>query len=276
MKLKNLITCIPALLKQARYLRQNRVSELNEAKVIISLTAVPYRFHSLHLVLASLLNQSALPLAIHLWLDKASMSRLPKKVLALEKYGVCFHEVDDLRSHKKLIYALKEFPNHSIITVDDDVIYPSWWLEGLLSEHQQYPDEILAYSCKKLCLDAGGSIDTYESFPRVSEGDQQASSSYFGIGYSGILYPAGSLSQEVHNQEYFMAKCATADDIWFKAMALLQGSVYRKVNASFGKEINPPFTQGKRLTKLNVRQNLNDIQIQNVFNDYDLYQYLEG
>lgn len=271
MKLKSLFTSLPHLTRQASFIANNKSVELSDANVIISLTAVSYRFHSLHLVLASLLNQSVKPLAIHLWLDKESMKKLPRKVLNFEKYGVEFHEVEDLRSYKKLIFALQTFPDHSVITVDDDVIYPNHWLQHLLAENKEYPHEILSYRCKKLALRDAGNLDKYSTFPVVElSSDTLSCLSYLAIGYAGILYPKDSLSPEVQNKDYFMTHCATADDVWFKAMALLQKTPCRKINAQIGKEVNPPFTQGKRLTKTNVHQNLNDVQLQRVFEDYAL------
>ncbi len=272
MKPKHLFTCLPHLAKQASFLSRTKEISLSKEKVIISLTSVPYRFHSLHFVLASLLNQTVEPVEVHLWLDEESYTKLPRKVRALERLGVCFHEVEDLRSYKKLIFALNKFPDHTIITVDDDVIYPQWWLEDLLKEHKDNSSEIVAYRTKRIQLDQKGGVRPYADFTHNKP--NIPSLYHLPIGCAGVLYPAHSLSSEVQNIDYFMKHCATADDLWFKAMSLLQNTRCRKLERDFGREVNPPFTQGKRLTKVNVKQNLNDLQLRKLFQDYPLNEIL--
>ena len=61
---------------------------------------------------------------------------LPNSLLALEddKFEIRWVN-EDIRSYKKLIPALKNFPTDVIITADDDVIYPEDWAERLLKSY---------------------------------------------------------------------------------------------------------------------------------------------
>jgi len=44
----------------------------------------------------------------------------------------------------------------------------------------------------------------------------------FPVGAWGILYPPGSLSPMIDRQEMFTELAPLNDDVWFKAMSLLQ------------------------------------------------------
>ena len=46
----------------------------------------------------------------------------------------------DIRSHKKYLYAIMEFPEDTIITVDDDVYYNSQMIEILVNTSIKYPN----------------------------------------------------------------------------------------------------------------------------------------
>jgi len=266
--MKKIIKSLSSLNEQRLFLKEARRIDLNSSNIIISLTSVQSRFHSLHLVLASLLNQTVNPLQIHLWLDKESYARLPRKVKLMEDLGVLFHEVEDFRSHKKLVFALREFPDCTIITVDDDVIYPNWWLAELLTAHLEHPNDIISFRSKKIAFDQKGQVLPYKYFTSCKK--DHPSLYHLPIGCGGVLYPPDSLNEEVQNSNYFMRKCSTADDLWFKAMSVLNGTASRQLEKPFGKEVNPPFTQRKRLTKINVKKSLNDMQLKNLIDDYSI------
>ena len=58
-----------------------------------------------------------------LWLSKEQFpdrSFIPNSLLSLEKRGLIIELCEgDLRSHKKYYYALRQYPNDIIITIDD-------------------------------------------------------------------------------------------------------------------------------------------------------------
>jgi hypothetical protein len=127
----------------------------------------------------------------------------------------------DIRSYSKLIWSLQEFPDNIIITADDDMYYPRNWLEQLLEQHQVYSDRVIAHSARHV------KFKDYEITPYL-EWDKSTGNApaIHPLGCGGILYPPACLHRDVLNSELFMNLCPTADDIWFWAMAVLNGTQF--------------------------------------------------
>ena len=110
--------------------------------IIVSLTTYGKRLYDVHLAIESIMEQTMKANRILLWLDEGYINqRLPKTLELLKKRGLEIRYCKDLRSYKKLIPALKEFPNDAIITIDDVLIYEFDLLERLIQsylENQSY------------------------------------------------------------------------------------------------------------------------------------------
>ena len=118
-------------------------------EVIISLTTHPARILSSYKTICTLLNQDYKPDKVILWLAKEqfpSINDIPQKIQDLQKYGLTIGWWQDIRSYKKLIPALHEYPNAIIVTVDDDWYYRRDMLKILVEEHQKYPNEIICHA----------------------------------------------------------------------------------------------------------------------------------
>ena len=246
-------------------------------KIIVSLTTYPKRFDVVHLTLETLLNQTVKPDKIILWLSQEEVSshdNIPKHIQKLSDRGLEIKIVSkNLRSYNKLIYALKEYSNDLIITVDDDIFYPNFLVEELYKKYLQYNNCIIAYRCSQIEM-KNGKIVPYLSWKSAKD-YQNPSYKLFPTGVGGILYPPGSLNREVFNEALFMELAPTADDIWFKAMALLNGT---KTIQVFKDSIEFPLIDGSQddaLWKINNGQNQNDIQLKKVFDYFDLYDYIQ-
>ena len=115
----------------------------------------------------------------------------------------------------------------------------------------------------------------YDLSPRVDSSTKEASHNLMALGYAGVIYPSGTLPPETSDKNLFQRYCPHADDIWFKAMALRNNTLHRKIPVNFGKEIYLPFTQKISLKKVNVREGANDEQLKAVFDHYQLYDTFE-
>jgi hypothetical protein len=92
-------------------------------KLIVSLTSYPLRFATLPLTLRSLLCQAVKPDRIVLWVPHDDEPIIPEAVRRLTSYGVEIRTTDDIKSFKKIIPAVRAFPDAFIVTADDDVYY---------------------------------------------------------------------------------------------------------------------------------------------------------
>ena len=105
-----------------------------EENLIVSLTSFPARIGMVHLVVQSLLNQSLQPRKVVLYLSRHEFpgNKVPPWLTRLEngRFEIRFVE-ENLRSYKKLLFALVDFPGAWIATFDDDRLYPAHTLARL-------------------------------------------------------------------------------------------------------------------------------------------------
>lgn len=207
------------------------ISDSENIDLIVSLTSFPGRIKQIHLCVKTLLNQSLKPDAVILWLAEEQFPQkendLPKKLLKLQKNGLTIKWCNDIRSYKKLIPTMKEYPDATIITTDDDVYYKKDWLEGLVETHKQYPQDVCCYRAAKIRFDneefVREEIASGVCYDFVTYLHQQT-------GVGGVLYPPHSLHKDVLKEEIFMEIARTNDDLWFWLMGVLNGTKVRMID----------------------------------------------
>lgn len=228
----------------------------------LSLTSYPPRYPTLARTLKSLLDQRVRPDRTVLWLGHRDVSALPADVKALESHGLEIRRCDDLRSYKKLIPALEAFPEDAIVTADDDVYYPPYWLEELVGTVNPDRPAIICTRAHLAMIDKRGFFAPYgewqwETHERADVDPHQR---LFPTGVGGILYPPRSLDMAVTDASRFTAICPTTDDVWFFWMGETAGTPHRRI----GREI-PVITwknsQEVGLVHANVFANSNDEQL---------------
>jgi hypothetical protein len=207
-----------AAIPRTKLLKKKRES----LPVVISLTSIPPRFRTLHLVVRSLLTQSHQPKKIVLWLNKDIKAQVPKSILKLqgELFEICYSELNC--SHRKLIHSIERFPDEVIITCDDDMIYRNNWLFLLYQAHLKSPEHIIGNHTLYINHDSQHKPMPYREW-KYPAGNELNKKAIIPIGAWGILYPPGSLAKEVLDISLFLDIAPKNDDLWFKAMALING-----------------------------------------------------
>jgi hypothetical protein len=242
----------------------------DEVPVIISLTSIPSRLKMLHLVIRNLMVQSVSAKKIILWLETAMEGQVPSTLTRLtgDRFEIRFSDQCS-SSHSKLIHTLEAFPDEIIVTCDDDFLYRKDWLSLLYSEYLKNPNCIIAHNTRHINHGEQGNPLPYRAWKYPAEGEINPKAVY-PLGAWGVLYPPGSLHEEVLNRERFMALAPKADDHWFKAMSLLKGT--RSVNTSEKpKEPIPVInTQEVALKKENLGADRNTIQWDALEDQYHL------
>lgn len=244
-----------------------------EADIIVSLTTYKKRIFDVHLVIESILRQTVVPKKIVLWLDKDEYSHdsLPAFIkIQQRKYGLIVNFCSNLRSYKKLVPTIKLY-NHDkpIITIDDDVIYPPYFIERLVSNHSKYTDEVLCYRSHKIKYDLHENIKPYKEW----EHNIKEPLSGFDImptGVGGVLYPPDCFHSDICNENIFMELAPNADDFWFKIMSVLNNVKSRNINDS---NFNDDFTiikESQDIALYNDNVTQNDIQLHNLLRHYKL------
>lgn len=236
--------------------------KLNDPKkkvlpVIVSLTSIPSRLPTLHLVIKSLLVQPCRPKKIVLWLNEKLRVELPKSLQKLPSdiFEVRFSKIDC--SHLKLIESLKAFPDDVIITCDDDLFYRKNWLQFLFEEHQKNPKDVIGIHTLHINYDKHEEPKTYKQWT-YPDGAPNVSA-IIALGSWGVLYPPNCLSEKVHDIDLLMQLAPKHDDLWFKAMELLKGTRIRQATKIPKTPIPIIGSQKIALKKENVANNKNDV-----------------
>ncbi|TCF96627.1 hypothetical protein BZM26_36480 [Paraburkholderia strydomiana] len=239
--------------------------ELFAHDILVSLTSYPARISTVSETIKSIVAQSFKPEKILLWLAEDQFPNkeedLPVQLLELKSEGLSIEWCDDLRSYKKLIPALQQYPGKTIVTADDDILYERNWLAQLVITHLQERSAIVCHRAHRVSLDEGGNFSPYVDWAKWIKGGEPSFDHVF-TGCGGVLYPAGSLHESATDRDTFISICPSGDDLWFWGMAVLKGNKVRVVKDSSFKLTHVPGTQETALWMSNVRKGVNDLMLQ--------------
>jgi hypothetical protein len=247
-------------------------------KYIISLTTYYDRFDSAHLAIESLLAQkSSRPFAVHLYLVDADIQKnggvIPPRIEALTEKGLkIFVRNAGYGSYNKLLFALRENPGATIITADDDILYPDDLLERLTRKSLEHPECIVCNYGYMLSFDRRGRFRHYYELMDAGEGPcpqrEYPTILLFPVGVGGVLYPPNALDDIVFDAEMFSRICPYADDIWFKIASLKKNTLCVQTDARNIKLATVKDPQDANLTETNVKMGMNDRQFEACFEHY--------
>lgn len=250
-----------------------------DVEIVVSLTTYGKRIHDVYLTIESLMQQSRKANRIVLWLsEELKEVQLPMTIMSQKARGLEIHYCKDIKSYKKLIPSLIMFPNDVIITVDDDVLYDYDLLDKMVSSYLINPNYIYFNRGHKIKFRSDNQIEEYNNW-EWNTTYLEASPLNFPTGVGGILYPPKCFNEEVFNEEVFFDICKFADDVWFKAMALLNGTQTKRVftrNIKGEEYIENPNEQDKGLGSVNNLLKQNDVQIKAIFDKYNIYQFFNN
>lgn len=199
--------------------------EKRDPQVIVSLTSFPQRVIYVPVVVERMLMQTMKPDQIVLWLSKDQFPNregdLPEEVLELQNYGMKIEWCDgDIKAYKKILPALKEYPEDLIIIIDDDLIYDLDFIEKLYKGHLMYPEAIIASRVHKIKLNKEGEMLPYEQWGKEADFDIYGiRDDWFFTGGAGTLFPPHIFNEEIFHQEVIQNLCPYADDIWLNIQA---------------------------------------------------------
>ena len=209
-------------------------------KLIVSLTSFPDRMGGLHLTVESVLNQTAPADLVVIWLASSQfpngMDDVPTTLKRLLSDTCQIRWCEDMRSYKKLIPSLAEYPDATIITIDDDIIYERTLIEKLLRGYESHPDCIVVsrvtkfHCCNGILFNDDGGCSYWEQPSFLNKL----------VGCGACLYPPKSLDPKVLDYEAAKKLAPTSDDIWFWLMGVKAGTkVYRIKDGDWYPKHNP-------------------------------------
>lgn len=240
-------------------------------RVIASLTSYPKRINTVWITIETILRQSVKPDIVILWLARNQfdgLESLPNELLRLQKRGLSIKFCDDLRSHKKYYYALKEYPDDLIILFDDDMFYPKDTIKKLMHLHKKNPNDICTITTEVIEPDIY-SVPSMWRNPNCYEKIEHSNRVQIFTG-SGTLIEPHLLDEEVFNKDLIKKICPYADDLWITFMTYKKNTKITSLNKWRAFPVCIYNTGKGSLWYINSEEGQNDIQwknLQEVFKD---------
>jgi len=262
---------VPYYLKISSKSQGSGISSNESGKIIVvSLTSFPARISQVWISIETILRQSYKPNIIILWLaeDQFPDKVVPTSLTRLISRGLSIRFCEDLKSHKKYFFALKEFPDANIITLDDDLYYPKDVIKNIVDLNERYPNLIATNRAHRFTFRENVLIPYRKWDDNVT--DIYPSHCLVQTGGAGTLYPPNCLHPDVFNESVIRTICFHADDLWLKMMAYMKDTMV-VTNDKYNKDfITTSSTQKVRLVVYNVLNGGNDIQLKNICEHYSI------
>ena len=249
--------------------------KLCDEEVVVSLTSYGERIFDVHLAIESIMQGTVKPNRIVLWLSEDEFKGIPlPKTLEMQVVrGLQIEFCEDIHSYKKLVPSLKKYPEATIVTIDDDVMYEYDLIERLINAHITHPHAVCACRMHRIKLGNNEKPLSYLDWEHCIS-DEKPSELNFPTGVGGVLYPPNCFNDEVLNSSVFMEICPKADDIWFYCMAKINStkSIWVKTPRPSCYFHDIPITE-QTLSVYNTDPIIrgNDIQLQKVYEKYNLF-----
>ncbi|MEM5564582.1 hypothetical protein WNY78_05685 [Psychroserpens sp. AS72] len=253
------------------YYRKLSIQKLgvdSQSELVVSLTSYPERIPVIYLAIKSVLNQTYRPFKVVLWLGQEQFPNqeddLPESLLELKNVGLEIEFCNDLKPHTKYFYVFKKYPEHLIVTVDDDWLYPIDMLETLLEHHKKQSHCVIANRVREIGV-TDGEFNVYRSW-RINEiGHSLPSHTLLATGVGGVLYNPRLFNEQLFDVENIKRLALNADDIWLKGNEVSCDIPVVFTNRYFTSFMEIPNSQNKSLYSTNVFEGKNDKQIKDTF-----------
>lgn len=195
-------------------------------RIIVSLTSYPKRIGTVDKVIKTLLIQTMKPDKIVLWLSEEEFEErnLPEQLLKLCQFGLEIQWVtDDLKPHKKYYYAVQEYLNDIVITVDDDMYYHPELIETLYHSYIRHPKSVSCTLVNLICAENREVLPYGQWKKDYIAAEDTELMDLLPVGAGGVLYPPKCFDLEkLCDEESIKRYCLYQDDIWLKINELME------------------------------------------------------
>jgi len=272
--------CLEMYYRVINLLKIKKLHNSESSDISISLTSYGKRIDKVFLTIESIFAQKQIEfISVSLWLSKKDIEKkkLPSSLKRLERRGLRIKFVDeDIRSYKKIYYEYIERKlneNAIIVTADDDVFYPSSWLNSMYVTHLKNRNSVICHRGHFIKELESNRFDSYTNWTETFEKNPSGLCHYKSLlptGVGGVMYPIKSLYGLDKQLEDFLEYCPRADDIWLKLTTLKNNFGAKRI---LNKNIHfPPVLSlnMKGLELHNINEGGNDIQFNRSMDFYKI------
>jgi hypothetical protein len=169
------------------------------------------------------------PSRLILWIDDEGLiNNLPATIRRLQNRGLEVKSCRNYGPHTKYYPYVDSQDSFDtpLVTADDDILYPRYWLKKLLAANREYPQAIHCYWAHVVDVGASG-IGRYSDFQLCSS--TRLSLNHVALGVMGVIYPPSFLMLLKRSGTAFDGCCPKADDLWLHVHALRAGYQVRQI-----------------------------------------------
>jgi hypothetical protein len=254
--------------------RFGKASVVSGEGPVVSLTSYGERIRTVYLTIESIGRGRRLPSRLILWIDDPFLfGNLPLPLHRLMKRGLEVRLCKNYGPHTKYYPYLESTERFldSLVTADDDILYPRNWLEQLVIANEREPDLVLCHRAHVVgfCREEIAPYTAWEPCRSVSPAARN-----FATGVSGILYPPAFLRRLKPADRGFESCCPKADDIWLHVQAVRTGFPICQVTNRPRLFLMIPRTQDNALALGNWEGGGNDRQIAATYEPDDIRKLL--
>ncbi|MFT3906443.1 MAG: hypothetical protein QM718_09085 [Steroidobacteraceae bacterium] len=238
---------------------------------VVSLTSYGRRLASVFYTLESIGAGQLLPSRLVLWVDASLLQHeLPAALQRLMRRGLEVRGTRDVGPHTKYFPQVMSEPHAQapLVTADDDILYPTHWLEELARAASWRPELIHCFRAHVIRLDYQGQLAPYATWPRCHS--TQPSHLHFATGVAGVIYPPAMQAALRSEGDRFARCCPKADDIWINVTALRRRIQVRQIVPLGARFYELPGTRTGALARDNVQGGGNDRQLAATYGSDDL------
>ena len=241
-----------------------------DGTVVVSLTTHGVRIARVHRTIESIGRGRVRPKRMILWLSLDQCERpLSRALQRLCQRGLEVRYAEDCGPHTKYFPYVCSEPKHllAMVTADDDMWYPNFWLERLCRAHVAQPHLVHCYRARRIQLKDNG-LAPYATWPFVT--NDQPAPTVFATGVCGVIYPPRLLDALRDTGPAFQPCCPKADDLWLHVTALRNGFSARQLDARAAEFHTMPSTQSIALWHQNLILSGNDPQAAATYTQADV------
>ena len=224
--------------------------------VVVSLATYAKRYAKLEQSLMFILNQTLVFKTLVINVQDDLTDEEFSKFKHLETYSnriVVKKRPAKWRSFNKFIHTVREYPDHHIITCDDDIRYPKWMFEELYKEHELHKDHIIAHELNPVDIDRA----EHKIMNRMAA-DIKLKQSCFNKYLTGCcFFPKGIFSEETVRKledydSFYNITRATHDELWMWIHSTLDRIPVIGLNSTWTFDLDGAFPpDGNSLCRIN-------------------------
>ena len=194
------------------------IVKLRQQKIIVSFTSYYKRFGFLTNVVQSIKSQKLLPQKILLILYKDDYYKYNLNLTGIEIIIVN----EDIKPHKKYYYSMLKYRDYAIITIDDDIFYPSDTILSIYKSYINHPNIISGRRTHLMNYKKNHMINKYDNWKPRQKQYKMPNYNIFITSGAGTIYPPDILNIE-EKHLHLINELITTDDIALKYYEIVKG-----------------------------------------------------